>query len=443
MRPVHAAYAAFLLVLLALGLAGASFAIGETTGTVVACATATAPAHTVAVDGTDVRTIPGDVVANCETSSYTVPTVTETVISTAPITSTTTTTTPTVGTVPGVAVVKWGGGSFGDLPHPERLSGCISSLTSQPAVGSLPCRSLIYINHTNVPYGVGWNAGVSWQQMDANNWWLRDSAGNKVHYGSCTSGEYLADISLPGYRQAFINGVMPLLDQFPGLDGFYLDNVLGAAPSFCVGNQSAKFPTNSAYQQAQLDFLAAVMPTVRAKAYVTANVLQCCDNDGNLNIAWAQKVMPYLDGDSMEYYQYIDGGKLRINGSAWDQQWANWQRIVGVVQGMGKDWNPTVSWPNCANSANSTYIKASYLLDWNGSGFMIGSCPAYESTTDPTVNWAAPWLKDMGVAEGAKTQLANGVWKRVFANGEVLVNPTGSTQTADGHSLASGSGFIG
>jgi hypothetical protein len=69
-----AAIAAFFMVLLALGFVGATFAVGESIGTVVACATATTPAHTVAVDGADIQTIPGGSAVNCVTSTYTIPT---------------------------------------------------------------------------------------------------------------------------------------------------------------------------------------------------------------------------------------------------------------------------------------------------------------------------------------------------------------------------------
>jgi hypothetical protein len=65
-------------------VAAAAVAAGTaTTGTVSVCATAVAstPDHTVGVDGTDVHTIAGDTVTNqnCATTTYTIPTVTETV----------------------------------------------------------------------------------------------------------------------------------------------------------------------------------------------------------------------------------------------------------------------------------------------------------------------------------------------------------------------------
>lgn len=92
--------AIILACLLAAGtVAGIALADTATTGTVVACATATAPTHTVAVDGANVSTVGGDSAAQCETTTYTVPTVTntQTVTTTQTVTVTdpgTTTTTP-------------------------------------------------------------------------------------------------------------------------------------------------------------------------------------------------------------------------------------------------------------------------------------------------------------------------------------------------------------
>ncbi len=86
-----------LVALLALGVGGA-LAIGETTTTVSACATASTPAHTVAVDGTGVSTIPGASSTECTTSTVTIPTTTETVAG--PTTTVTTTVTAPTTTTP-------------------------------------------------------------------------------------------------------------------------------------------------------------------------------------------------------------------------------------------------------------------------------------------------------------------------------------------------------
>jgi hypothetical protein len=84
---------ALLGLLACIGGVAAALALGDTTGTVSACATATAPSHTVGVDSTDVYTIPGTTTTHCETTTYTVPTSTVTsTVTTTPTTSSTTST---------------------------------------------------------------------------------------------------------------------------------------------------------------------------------------------------------------------------------------------------------------------------------------------------------------------------------------------------------------
>jgi hypothetical protein len=80
MRRAFALFALALVSAAGLLLGFASAASEQTTGTVTACATATTPAHTVGIDGKPVHTLPGDVAEVCETATYTVPTVTETVL---------------------------------------------------------------------------------------------------------------------------------------------------------------------------------------------------------------------------------------------------------------------------------------------------------------------------------------------------------------------------
>ena len=73
----------------------AVLAASQTTGTNVACATATAPAHTIGVDATSVYTVPAVTRSACNTVTYTIPTVTQTVPGTTSSTSTTSSTTTT------------------------------------------------------------------------------------------------------------------------------------------------------------------------------------------------------------------------------------------------------------------------------------------------------------------------------------------------------------
>src|SRR5262249_39338113 len=67
-------------IVLAVAGVVAAAAATDNTGTVSACAQATAGDHTIAVDGADVATLPGDTESQCVTTTYTIPTVTVTVV---------------------------------------------------------------------------------------------------------------------------------------------------------------------------------------------------------------------------------------------------------------------------------------------------------------------------------------------------------------------------
>jgi len=88
------AAACLAFVVIAASGVGAAYAVGETTGTVSACATASVAAQTIAVNGTPISTVPAATSTQCTTTTYTIPTVTSTVTVTNP-TTTTTTTAPT------------------------------------------------------------------------------------------------------------------------------------------------------------------------------------------------------------------------------------------------------------------------------------------------------------------------------------------------------------
>lgn len=122
MRTVLAALA--VSVLFIGGLGAAAFAAGEeTTGTVTACATASTPAHTIAVDGVNVHTVPGDTATQCETVTYTVPTFTGT------------TTLPTATTAPTTTEPP--------PPPPPSTNLLVSAAgnDANPCTQAAPCRS--------------------------------------------------------------------------------------------------------------------------------------------------------------------------------------------------------------------------------------------------------------------------------------------------------------
>ena len=69
----------------------------------------------------------------------------------------------------------------------------------------------------------------------------------------------------------------------------------------------------------------------------------------------------------MEHWQqnWDSAASVRKTGSSASQAWDGYQRIVSAVQGLGKQFYP-IGWGSLTDAAKTTYLKGSFLLDWNG-----------------------------------------------------------------------------
>ena len=84
----------------------------------------------------------------------------------------------------------------------------------------------------------------------ANNWLLKDANGKYVPYGHGYSNLYLADIGNSSYQQRFISEMDSDIRAYRGVDGVFIDNVVGNLISI-----SDKFRDNASYRQAMLAFM--------------------------------------------------------------------------------------------------------------------------------------------------------------------------------------------
>src|SRR5439155_23833701 len=138
------------------------------------------------------------------------------------------------------------------------------------SAGAQPGRALMYSCGTNTPPdATSAECGVSYADAVANNWILRDASGNPIKY----QGGYpvLLDIGNAAYQQRFIADIDADLRTHPGIDGVFIDDVVGSLMSGSV--ISTTYPDNASYRAAVLSFLNAVGPALRAKGwYITANL---------------------------------------------------------------------------------------------------------------------------------------------------------------------------
>jgi hypothetical protein len=342
----------------------------------------------------------------------------------------------------GIGLIKWGGGSgdamnWNKLTHTSKYSVVTVSSANAGQAARLPGRTLMYGCGVSIPDATWGNAcGISWNKAAANGWLLKDANGGYVKYPGYNY-LYLADVGNTAYQRAWVSAMGAILRRYRGIKGVWIDNIVGdlIAPS-------VKYPDDASYRTAMQSFIDEVGPALRAKGwYVAAEAImvdtatpgwrtafgdQC---DGSQQLWWYRRIAPDLDGIATEYWQMNWGdGSVRLSGAALcgGGNWDGWERLVSAVQGMGKDFFPLTSGPSdAAGVAKSTYLKASFLLEYNGGAsaliYAAGGNSNYDASVDDWMG-GAPWTLDLGRPLGPRYRVGSG-WRRNFHRGTVIIDP--------------------
>src|SRR5262245_37334911 len=283
-----------------------------------------------------------------------------------------------------------------------------------------PGRSLVYFSGTDV--NTRWDAGVPYRAAAAHGWLLKDDSG-RLLVNQGYADNFVGDVGDRAYQQAWLANVLRFL-RGHGDDGVFIEDVLGDLERL-AGTEAAKYPSQQAWAAAQLSFLAAVGPALRAHGYyVLVNASgyipgDRASDDGSSTIAWWRQLAPYVSGLLNEYYQQVSDGSdaLRSSGGNWYQNWEGWQRLVATAQSLGKDF-VGLAYGSSADTQKMSYGKASFLLDWNGAG----GAYIYEPTDHDSNPWNSAWTTDIGRPTAPKRRVGNG-WLRSYSAGLTLVNP--------------------
>lgn len=427
-----------LLLLGAIGFwAAIAFAAGESTGTVTAvataCADASVPAHAIGDNGATVYTIPAASDHQCRTQTavqtYTIPTVTETV--------TGTTTPPPPPPPPGPS---YGGrGALGVLRYAGGLSTATNlgqyrliitdhNTSEDQLAASQPGISLEYTNMVSVC--TGQDTGVSYTQAHANGWTLKTSAGAEISISTGGSGScYLVDPGNSGYQQAWAQNVSNYIASIPGLDGTFIDNLSIDYKEFTNRTgDPALYSTRLSWEAAVVSFSAFITGYLHAHGvdYIAANAGayspgDARSNDGTLDQYWWNKLEAggaAFDGLMHEHWLFPNGHARYIGSGTgcclWDNSWDSWEKVPAYAQAVGADF---IGLDVGSSAQVIRFGRASMMLEWDcGDGVYI-----FNSSGDP---WSYGANQDLGCATGAKRQVATNIWRRDFARGYVVVNPT-------------------
>jgi hypothetical protein len=268
-------------------------------------------------------------------------------------------------------------------------------------------------------------SGVSASEAP-ESWFLKNTSGQKF---TSWSYEWLwaMDIGSPAYQQRWYENVIGELEG-KGWDGVFLDDA-NASMKYCYEpSKVAKYPTDAAYAAAMESALAYIGPKIQARGKLAiANFAQ-----------WVEAPQIYN-----RWLGYLSGGL--------DEMFVKWGRGAGEGYRPSYQWEDQVAEAEYAASQGKIFIGftqgakgetqaarygyASVLLGGNDSA-SYAFTPNYTEET-----WLPEYEYEIGSAVGAETEDRNGVHRRQFQNGLVLVNPTGSAQAVSFGGTYSGSGL--
>jgi hypothetical protein len=277
----------------------------------------------------------------------------------------------------------------------------------------------------SLPYTSGttvypsWNSGVSYSEAVSNGWILRDRNGSPV--ANAAYGGYVSDIGDHAFQQRFIANQLSFLKR-SGNDGIFIDDVL-TSPLGLGGTFPAKYPSNEAWENAMVSFVAAVGQALRAKGYyvlVNAGAYNPGDAPNQTLERYPQffgRLAGHVDGLMLEgWMQSPSDGALRAVGPHWSQNWTAWQSLLSVTQAAGAEFF-ALTYGTSSNVQAMRYGRAAFLLDWSGRGgaYMY----AISDRDDP---YHPTWVRQHGKPVEAKIQRQPGVWQRRYEKAIVVLN---------------------
>jgi hypothetical protein len=258
------------------------------------------------------------------------------------------------------------------------------------------------------------------------DWYLLNTSGQKFNYWGY-SFLWAADVGNPGYEQTWADNVSSEL-KANGWDGVFMDDTTLTLKYHYNISEIAKYKTDASWQAATKAMLAVVSPKIHAAGKkVYANVGAWVEYR-----AAASSWLPYLDGAMDEMYLKY----TRANGKGYrgESQWTTQLDELKETEAAGKTFLGLTQ-SSADDAAAARFGWASTLLVSNGNSnySMTGG--------DEEEHWFPEYDYALGNPTGPATVDANGIRRRAFQNGLVLVNPKGSTLTAAFGGTYSGSGL--
>jgi hypothetical protein len=256
------------------------------------------------------------------------------------------------------------------------------------------------------------STGVSYAYANRYHpeWFLKDTSGKRVNWASWPHS-WQMDIGSRSYQRVWARNVAREL-RSRGWDGVFVDGISRTMqyPWYLNGRVLAKYPGPNDYARANTRFLRRVGPKLRRRHLVIGNI-----NDATLHL-WRRWIR-FTSGVSKEWWTKSNAN--RGVGMLSGADWAFQTQLMREAQARHKVFI-ALSYGPADDMAAMDYARASFLL------FARGGRTAFGYTPPCGVEPSTPrWRLDVGAPAGPP-KLNGAVWERQFANGVVVVNPSGS-----------------
>jgi hypothetical protein len=291
-------------------------------------------------------------------------------------------------------------------------------------------KALVYKNllASQTPAEDGLSAtGVSYEEaLTHPEWFLLNTSGQPFTLRDY-SYQWAMDVGNPGYQQRWAENVLADV-KAQGWDGVFIDNVDPTLEYYAEVSSIAKYPTDAQYAAATQSALATITPRLRAAhMLVFANFGSWSDYDTTVT-PW----LKYVDGAMEEMFAKFDpaAGAGYLDEAEWTRQLDE----LKETQLQGKVFL-AVTHSTTDDEAAALYGWATVLLGAEGkAGYEMA-----ETYADET--WFPEYEYDIGSPVRAESRDTNGVHRRAFTDGLVLVNPTAGPETVSLGGVYSGSGL--
>lgn len=271
--------------------------------------------------------------------------------------------------------------------------------------------------------------GVTYQEAETQHpdWFLLNKQGQRITFNDYQQ-IWAMDVGSATYQNRWADNVLNEVNR-DGWDGVFLDDTnLTMAYHYSVSNV-AKYPSDSAYQAATQSALANIGPRIQAAGKLAVANIGGWPDYPTVGDSW----LSYLSGAMEEHLG--KWGNSAGSGYADQGTWQTELNYLKYAQAHGKIFLGNTTSSN-GDQAAARYGWATMLLGAQGKSDFSLSDDTYVSE-----NWFPEYDYDIGDPSGAESADSNGVHRRVFSRGIVVVNPTAGQLRSSLGGTYSGSGL--